>query len=778
MNKKLYRLMNWPQIEGIVYSEEDHPHETLGPHIAGNSTLLQTFQPGAKSVEVVIRGQKTAYKMVMADEEGFFACLIPGKNIGKYSYRVTDKNKNVAEVRDAYAFAPQLTERDINKFAAGIHYTVYDKLGAHPMTVNGTKGVYFALWAPNAIRASVVGDFNRWDGRTHQMSRMDDSGIFEIFIPDVKDGDIYKYELKIKGGLIYLKADPYAFGQELRPDTASVVRGMKFTWEDSEWLAIRSARQSKEAPISVLEVYLGAFEKAEGQPGYLNYREIAPLLIKYVKEMGYTHVELMPVMEHPRDASLGYQMIGHYAPTARYGTAEDFMFFMNEMHKAGIGVILDWAAADFPRDDYGLSGFDGTCLYEHLDPRQGSHPERGTMLYNYGRPQVSNYLIANALYWVERYHADGIRMDAVAAMLYLDYGKSDGDWVANMYGGNENLEAVELIKHLNSMMKKRNPGVLMIAEESSSWPQMTGALDEGGLGFDMKWNVGWRNDYFRYISFDPYFRAHHHHELTFSMIYAYSEEYLLPFSHDEVMNGKAGMIGKMPGEAADQFANLRLTYAYWMMHPGKKLLLMGQDLAELEEFSENSKTKWSLLQKDEHKKLNRLVKELNWFYRKNPALFRRDSYPDGFKWINCISAEQCMLSFIRQTHNKEETLVVAANFANVKQEFVIGVPYEGKYKEILNTDAREFGGKGRVNIRVKEAAEKEVDEAPYSFKMNSAPLSLSVFQYVPYTVVEQAELLKKKKEQLAKKQQKEKEAASKRAAAKKNTKPKAKITAE
>lgn len=771
MNNKLYRLMNWPKIEGIIYSEEDHPHDTLGPHIAGNSTLIQTYQPGARSVEVVIKGHKSLYKMVMADEEGFFACLIPGKSIGKYVYRITDKNKQVTEIKDAYAFPSQLTERDMSKFEAGIHYTIYDKLGAHPMTINGTKGVNFAVWAPNVIRASVVGDFNCWDGRTHQMSRIEDSGIFEIFIPDVKEGDIYKYELKIKGGMTYLKADPYAFGQELRPDTASVVRDIKqFQWEDSEWLTIRKARQSEEAPISVLELYLGSFKKKEDGPGYLNYRELAPFIIQYVKEMGYTHVELMPVMEHPLDAFLGYQIIGYYAPTARYGSAEDFMFFVNEMHKAGIGVILDWAPAHFPRDDYGMSGFDGTCLYEHLDPRKGYHPEKGTMLYNYGRPQVSNYLIANALYWVERYHADGIRMDAVDAMLYLDYGKREGEWVANMYGGNENLEAIEFIKHVNSMMKKRNPGVLMIAEESTAWPQITGALDEGGLGFDMKWNVGWRNDYFRYIGFDPYFRSYHHHELTFSMIYAYSEDFMLPFSHDAMMYGQSGMIGRMPGEVADQFANLRLTYAFWMMHPGKKLLFMGQDIAETEEFNENRQVDWSLLQDEDHQKLNRLVRELNRFYRQNPALFLLDNHPDGFKWINCISAEQCMLSFIRQTRKKEEMLVVVANFANIKQEFMIGVPFEGKYKEIFNTDAKEFGGQGRGNSRIKVAAEKEVDDAPYSFKMNSAPLSLSVFKYVPFTIEEQVERQKKKIELLEKRRQKENEAARKRAAAPKKRK--------
>ncbi len=768
MNNRLYKLMNWPKIEGIIYSEEDHPHDILGPHIAGNSTLLQTFQPGAKGIEVVIKGEKETYKMVMADEEGFFACLIPGKNIGKYTYRISDADKNICEVKDAYAFPSQISEKDMDKFEAGIHYTIYDKLGAHPLTINGIKGVNFAVWAPNVIRASVVGDFNKWDGRVHQMRRLGDSGIFEIFIPDVKAGDTYKFELKVKGGLTYMKADPYAFGQQLRPESASVVRDIKqFQWEDSDWLAIRGARQSAAAPISVYELHLGSFKRPDGEEEFLNYRELAPAIIEYVKEMGYTHIELMPVMEHPFDASWGYQVIGYYAPTSRYGTAEDFMFFMNEMHKAGIGVILDWVPAHFPRDTYGLSNFDGTCLYEHLDPRKGFHPHWGTLIYNYGRPQVSNYLIANALYWVEKYHADGIRMDAVASMLYLDYGKKDGEWVANMYGGNENLEAMEFLKHLNSMMKKRNPGVLMIAEESTAWPQITGELEDGGLGFDMKWNMGWMNDYLRYINFDPYFRAHHHHELTFSMIYAYSEDFMLVFSHDEVVHGKSSMIGKMPGETADKFANLRLTYAYMMMHPGKKLLFMGQDIAEFKEFDEKREVEWSLLQYPDHKQLNHLVQTLNHFYRKNPALYALDTNPDGFRWINSISAEKCMISFIRQTGKEEEMLVVVANFANVKQDFTIGVPAEGKYKEVFNTDAKEFGGEGRINSRVKVTEEMEADDCPFSFKMTSAPLSLSVFGYTPFNEEEWEEIRKKKEEMIKKQLEKEKEAAEKKAAAEK-----------
>ena len=576
------------------------------------------------------------------------------------------------------------------------------------------------------------------------MRRNQDGGIFEIFIPDVKDGDCYKFEIKAKGGLTYLKADPYAFAQQLRPETASVVRDISYTWKDQKWMKEREKHQGENTPISVYELYLGSFRKNTDTDEYMNYRELATEIVKYVKEMGYTHVELMPVMEHPLDASWGYQVIGYYAPTARYGTAEDFMCFVDTLHQAGIGVILDWVPAHFPRDTYGLSQFDGTCLYEHADLRQGAHPHWGTLIYNYGRPQVSNYLIANAIYWVEKFHADGIRMDAVASMLYLDYGKQDGQWIANIYGGNENLEAVELLKHLNSVMKKRNPGVLMIAEESTAWPKVTGRLDEDGLGFDLKWNMGFMNDYLSYISNDPYFRAHHHNELTFSMIYAYSENFILVFSHDEVVHGKSTLIGKMPGVLEDKFANLRITYTYMMTHPGKKLLFMGQDIAEFREFDETRQTEWALLQYDSHKGINRLVKDLNKLYKEKPALYALDTNPEGFEWINCISPEKCMVSFMRKTGKPEEVLVVTVNFANVEQEFVVGVPYEGKYKEILNTDAKCYGGLGRVNGKAKFVSETEVDGKPYSFTMKAAPLSASIFAFVPYTEKEKQEIAKKK----------------------------------
>ena len=751
MNKKLYKMMNWPEIEGIVYSESDDPHALLGAHVTGNCVLVQTFWPGAKSVRLQLVDDDKSYKMEMADEAGYFAVAVPGKKIPDYEYIVEEQDGTLRKVKDAYNFPPQITREDTDKFNAGIHYTIYEKLGAHPMKIDGTEGVLFAVWAPNALRVSVVGDFNDWDGRTHQMRRLWNSGVFELFLPGVETGSCYKFEIKAKGGLTYMKADPYAFGQQLRPESASVVRELGgFRWQDSKWMKNRGKLQAADEPVNVYELYLGSFAKPEDGREYYNYRELAPKIIDYVKKMGYTHIELMPVMEHPFDASWGYQVIGYYAPTSRYGTAEDFMFFMNEMHKAEIGVILDWVPAHFPRDTYGLSGFDGTCLYEHQDPRQGSHPHWGTLIYNYGRPEVSNYLIANALYWVEQYHADGIRIDAVASMLYLDYGKNDGEWVANIYGGNENLEAVEFLKHLNSIMKKRNDGVLMIAEESTAWPKITGELEDDGLGFDLKWNMGFMNDYLSYIKTDPYFRSGRHNDLTFSMIYAYSEKFMLVFSHDEVVHGKGTLLGKMPGEKDKQFANMRLTYAYHMTHPGKKLIFMGQDVGEYDEFCEARAVEWELLEKEENAGLNRLVADVNKLYTSRPALYAKDTSWEGFEWINCITPESCMLSYVRKDGRPENMLIVVANFADVKQDFRVGVPCEGKYTEILNTDAKIYGGSGEIDNKTCNTIEMEWDGKPYAIDLVSAPLSVSIFSYTPYTPEEKAEIERVRAEELRK----------------------------
>lgn len=744
MKDKLYKLMKWPEIEEIIYSECDDPHKLLGPHKEGNQTLLQAFFPGAEKVCVEWKNKGKAnsadfswdkdLEMEVADEDGYFAALIPAKELPDYRYKVKMADGSEVYRQETYCFAPYLTKEDTDKFQFGIHYTIYEKLGAHPMVLNGKQGVLFAVWAPNALRVSVVGDFNGWDGRVHQMRRLWDSGIFELFIPDAWVGDLYKFELKLKNGLTYLKADPYCNAAQLRPDTASVVASIDaFQWEDEKFLAGRKEFQCGEVPMSVYEVYLGSVKSpAEGRE-YANYREIAPVLIEYVKKMHYTHVEFMPVMEHPLDGSWGYQVIGYYAPTARYGSPEDFMYLVNELHKAGIGVILDWVPAHFPRDAYGLSNFDGTCLYEHQDPRQGYHPHWGTLIYNYGRPQVSNYLIANALFWVEKYHADGIRMDAVASMLYLDYGKQDGEWIANMYGGNENLEAIEMIKHLNSILKKRNPGVLSIAEESTAFPKVTGSLEDDGLGFDLKWNMGFMNDYLDYIKYDPYFRSHHHGELTFSMIYAYSEKFMLVFSHDEVVHGKATMVGKMPGERKDKFAALRLTYGYMMTHPGKKSLFCGQDFAEFDEWNEKRILEWELLQYPEHAGVAALVEDLNKLYRREPALYELDEQPEGFEWINNISANNCYLTYLRKGKDPENTLLVVTNFSGIEKTITTGVPFEGKYKEILNTDALKYGGTGIVNPRVKAATDTEWDDRKQSISVKLAPQSLSILQFIPYT---------------------------------------------
>ena len=765
MTNKLYKLMNWPKIEEIIYSECDNPHELLGPHKAGNQILIQAYFPGAEEASIVFdepekNGTEALVKMELADEDGFFAALVQGREnqLPIYHYAVKGKDGEERVCGEAYRFDSQITLKDTEKFKNGIHYTVYEKLGAHPMVIDGVEGTYFAVWAPNAMRISVVGDFNGWDGRVHQMRRLWDSGIFELFLPDAKAGDNYKFELKLKGGLTYLKSDPYGNAAQLRPENASVIADLSgFAWEDQAFLEERARFQTGNAPISVYELYLGSVAEAPQGESYANYREIAAKLIPYVKEMGYTHVELMPVMEHPLDGSWGYQVVGYYAPTARYGTPEDFMYFVNELHKAGIGVILDWVPAHFPRDVYGLSNFDGTCLYEHKDPRQGSHPHWGTLIYNYGRPQVANYLIANALFWVEKYHADGIRMDAVASMLYLDYGKKDGEWVANMYGGKENLEAVELIKHINSVLHRRNRGVLSIAEESTAFPRITGSLEEDGLGFDYKWNMGFMNDYLQYIQYDPYFRAHHHGELTFSMIYAYSERFMLVFSHDEVVHGKATMLGKMPGEKEQKFANLRLTYAYMMTHPGKKLLFMGQELGEFDEWNENRRVEWELESVPEHKGISLLVKDLNRLYQSRRELYIKDDVPEGFEWINNISANDCYLTYVRYGEKEDQALLVAANFAGVGKELTTGVPFHGKYKELLNTDDVKYGGSGIVNDGVIKSRRVEWDDRPQSVTVELAPLSLSIFQYVPFT---KEELLQEAKTAAAEKAKAEKAAGA------------------
>ena len=758
MEKILYDLMDWAGIEELVYSEASDPGRILGEHVIKEGLLIQAFLPNAEKVSVKIGEEQ--FPMEMADENGFFAVLLEDrKELVPYHFCITYTDGDNEEIIDPYSyqFHTAFTEEEVRKFSAGIYYDSYEKFGAHPAVEAGIEGVHFAVWAPDAMRVSVVGDFNFWDGRRHQMKKRGPSGIYEIFIPNLKPGAIYKYEIKTKAGLPMLKADPYGNYAELRPNTASVVWDMSgYKWNDDEWIKERAAAKDrlKDSPMSIYEVHLGSWMQktvAQNENGedingsqFYNYREIAEKLAAYVKEMGYTHVELLPVMEHPLDESWGYQVTGYYAPTSRFGTPDDFKAFMDHMHKEGIGVILDWVPAHFPRDAHGLAAFAGTCLYEHQDPRQGSHPHWGTLIYNYGRPQVSNFLISNALYWAKEFHADGIRMDAVASMLYLDYGKNAGEWVANIYGGNENLEAVEFLKHLNSIYARDTKGSVLIAEESTAWPKVSGDENDGGLGFDFKWNMGWMNDFLDYMQFDPYFRHDHYGELTFSMLYAYSEKFVLVFSHDEVVHGKGSLAGKMPGDTQEKkFANLRTAYGFMMGHPGKKLLFMGQDFGQMDEWNEKASLEWGLLKYDIHSQMKDYVKALNHLYRTQPALYRMDYEPEGFEWINCTYNDENIVIFERKTEKPEETLLFVCNFAPVEHEkFRLGVPFAGKYKEILNSDAKQFGGSGMVNPRVKMSKKEEWDTRKNSIAINLAPMSTAVFSCTPYE--EEAEPEKKK----------------------------------
>ena len=756
MDQKLYDLMDWAGIEEIVYSEAAEPQRLLGPHRTDAGLLIQAFIPTATSIVVKLTVNGTKYPMEQQDEAGFYAILIPRKSITAYTLMVTYDNGVCEEIHDPYAFGTQYTEKELKQFEAGICYDIYRKMGAHPMTLaespphlrsaesNGVDGVSFSVWAPCAMRVSVVGDFNLWDGRRHQMKRQGDSGVFELFIPGLAAGELYKFEIKNNKGEPMLKADPYANYSQLRPDNASVVWDITgFQWSDEAWMKERAAVDTKKKPMAIYEMHLGSWIRkpmAEAEADetiigseFYNYREIAPRLAEYSKEMGYTHVELMPVMEHPLDASWGYQVTGYFAPTSRYGTPDDFMYFMNYLHEQGIGVILDWVPAHFPRDAYGMACFDGTCVYEHQDPRQGSHPHWGTLIYNYGRPQVTNFLIANALFWAKQYHADGIRMDAVASMLYLDYGKNDGEWVANIYGGHENLEAVDFLKHLNSVFKKQTGGALLIAEESTAWPQITGDVKDGCLGFDYKWNMGWMNDFIGYMQYDPYFRSHHYGELTFSMLYTYSEDFILVFSHDEVVHGKASMLGKMPGETlAIKAANLRAAYGFMYAHPGKKLLFMGQEFAQVAEWDENKELPWDILEYPVHKNTQNYVKALNRFYRSQPALYEEDFQTEGFEWINCTSKADNILAFLRKTDKPEETLLVVCNFAPAEhKKFPVGVPFYGRYKEIFNSNAVEFGGSGEGNPRARTCKQEEWDEREHSIVINVPAMAMTVFSCSP-----------------------------------------------
>ena len=629
----------------------------------------------------------------------------------------------------------RFSEMDRYLFGEGTHYEIYKLMGAHPTTQRGKDGVYFAVWAPHAESVSVVGDFNKWDPDKNVMKCDNDMGIYQLFVPKVREGDLYKFCITTYKGKLLFKADPYANYAEHRPGTASCVYDIsRFKWGDSVWMKKRQEFNEKKDAMSIYELHPGSWKKhplKDGdEDGFYNYRELAHSLADYVKEMGYTHVELMGIAEHPFDGSWGYQVTGYYAPTSRYGTPEDFQYFVNYMHKNKIGVILDWVPAHFPKDAHGLADFDGTPTYEYADPRKGEHPDWGTKVFDYGKNEVKNFLIANALFWIQEYHIDGLRVDAVASMLYLDYGREAGQWIPNKYGENKNLEAIEFFKHLNSVVLGKNKGTVMIAEESTAWPMVTGKPEEGGLGFSLKWNMGWMHDFLEYMKLDPYFRKYNHHKMTFSMSYAYSEKYVLVLSHDEVVHLKCSMINKMPGLGQDKFENLKAGYSYMFGHPGKKLLFMGQEFGQFQEWSEARELDWFLLAEPEHEQFQAYVKELLALYKKYPALYANDDNEQGFEWINADDAARSIFSFIRKSPTGRNNLLFVINYTPVaREDYRVGVPKRKQYKLILNSKDPKFGGDTPVEQTVYKAVKKECDGRDYSFAYPLPAYGVAVFLY-------------------------------------------------
>ena len=628
----------------------------------------------------------------------------------------------------------RIGELDQYLFSMGTHYDIYKKMGAHEAVMNGKKGVYFAVWAPNATTVSVIGEFNGWREEANPMTRLEPSGIYEGFVVGAKVGMLYKFFIKTKDGRGLYKADPFANYAEQRPGTASRITDItKLRWSDAAWMEARKQRDNDSLPVSIYEVHPGSWKKhphGEDEDGFYNYREFAKSLAEYVKEMGYTHVELMGIAEHPFDGSWGYQVTGYYAPTSRYGTPEDFAYMVNYLHKQKIGVILDWVPAHFPRDAHGLEEFDGGCVYEYADPKKGEHPEWGTKVFDFGKSEVKNFLIANALYWVEHFHIDGLRVDAVASILYLDYGRENGQWTPNIYGGNKNLEAIEFFKHLNSVVLGRNHGAMMIAEESTAWPKVTGKPEEDGLGFSHKWNMGWMNDFLEYMKLDPYFRKWNHNKMTFSMTYAYAEKYILVLSHDEVVHLKCSMINKMPGLYDDKFANLRAGYAYMLGHPGKKLLFMGQEFAQLQEWSEARELDWYLLAEDKHQQMQNYVKALLHLYKKTPALYDADQDPCGFEWITADDADRSIFSFVRHSKDGKSNLLFVINFTPVaRPDYRVGVPKRKQYRLVLDGDAAEFGGNTTERPVVYKAVKSECDGREYSFAYDLPAYGIAIFKF-------------------------------------------------
>ncbi|HZI20596.1 MAG TPA: 1,4-alpha-glucan branching protein GlgB [Pyrinomonadaceae bacterium] len=729
----VYPTASRAEVEQLLSLYVRDPHALLGAHPTPRGVVVRAYRPEAERVELIVEGE-AAREMVRVHAAGLFELLLEGRaQLFPYRLRAAYPGGDSFTHQDPYAFLPTVTTFDEHLFNEGRHWRLYDKLGAHVREQGGVRGVSFAVWAPQADGVSLVGSFNNWDGRLHPMRKLGVSGVWELFIPDLEPGALYKYEIHRRGSLAFLKTDPYALYTEVPPATSSIVFEPSYQFTDGEWMERRASADYLRRPLNIYEVHLGSWRQIPEEGGRsLTYRETAPALADYCKEMGFTHVEFLPLKGHPYGGSWGYQVANYYAPTARYGTPDDFRYLIDYLHREGLGVIMDWVPAHFPKDVWALGRFDGTALYEHADPRQGEHPDWGTYVFNYGRNEVRNFLIANALFWLRECHVDGLRVDAVASMLYLDYSRSEGRWVPNRYGGRENLEAIDFIRELNAVVHREAPGALMIAEESTSWPLVTKGSDQGGLGFDFKWNMGWMHDTLKYFERDPFVRRYFHNNLTFGLTYAWSENFILPFSHDEVVHMKGSMLNKMQGVRPQKFANLRALYAYMWAHPGKKLLFMGGEIGQWREWADDRSLDWHLLDEREHEGVRRLVRDLNRLVCGHPALYEADVEPRGFQWIDVDNTLENIVAFMRLAPHGGERLVCVCNFSAVPREgYRLGLPSAGTYKLILNTDAPVYGGSDAFEPHDLAAEAPPHHNLPFSALVNLPPLTALWFVAPP-----------------------------------------------
>ena len=712
-------------IEAITRGVNRDPFKVLGPRSARKNWVVRCWQPQAQAVELVTTDDKPLAKMKRIHADGLFEARLPLPMVD-YRLRLVEQDHSRV-IDDPYRFPSPLGELDRHLMREGAHLKLVDKLGANPMKLEGSRGVHFAVWAPNASRVSIVGPFNDWDGRRHPMRLHPNNGVWDLFIPDMGPGELYKFELlDVEGRLLPLKADPFARRMESPPGNASIVHYDDYHWQDDSWISQRSEKNTLDKPMATYEVHLGSWRRCSDN-SFLNYRELASELVAYVHEMGYTHIELLPVTEHPFDGSWGYQPIGLFAPTYRFGSPEDFKYLVDACHLQGIGVIMDWVPAHFPRDEFGLGLFDGSHLYEHADPRQGAHQDWGTLIFNFGSAEVVNYLLASALFWIEEYHIDALRVDAVSSMLYLDYSREPDEWLPNQYGGNENLEAVDFLRRMNELVHAR--GGVTIAEESTAWPQVSAPIYNGGLGFSYKWNMGWMNDSLTFFKQDPVHRSYHHDKLTFGLLYAFNENFVLPLSHDEVVHGKGSLLERMPGGNWQAFANLRLYYTFMYGHPGKKLLFMGGEFAQQREWNHSTSLDWHLLDQPLHSGVQQLVRDLNFLYQTTPALYEIDFDAGGFEWIDCNDKQQGVISFLRRGKTPTEIVVVVCNMTPVvRNNYRIGVPYAGQYLERLNSDASTYGGSGIGNLGTVISEQLSAHGREYSLSLNLPPLAALILQ--------------------------------------------------